>query len=245
MAENSWRLTDAERNRGYTYLAEFAAVMVLGAAGPFAVLAARYLYERRNLIFGSSGAPAQAYDSADRAVGWSTLARPAAGSGTLSLRPQLSESARRLGVREGDPVGLVLTGHSYTTARSGLVVPARSGLVVPARIGQQVEVAVPRGTYSLGAFAGRRDQLFATAQPFAAAAGQNVVVGTRSNLVLPLAANVVRPPLPVMRPPLPVVRPRPQRVVAAPPAATCWWCGYTDAHCGCLFGGVRRFLDDL
>ena len=260
MAGSSWRLTEAERTRGYTYLAEFAAGLVLGPVGPFAVFAARYLYDRRDQIFSSSGAPVRAFDSTDRPVALSSLALPAAGNGTLSLRPRLSESARRLGVRDGDPVGLVLTGHSYTGARSGLVVPAR--------IGQRVEVAVPRGTYSLGAFAGRQDALFTRPQPFDAVAGRSVVVGARSALSLPLAAGNLKPaltdwrvcphckaltnvstahsclvspgPVPPNRRP-PVIRP----VVAAPLATPCWWCGYTDPHCTCLVGGVRRFLDDL
>ncbi|NUT96427.1 MAG: hypothetical protein HOY78_30805 [Saccharothrix sp.] len=180
MTDNPFRLTDDERRQGYALLADFTASLLLGPLGPFAVLAGRYLYDRRDAIFDRMGGrPVRAFDATGRPHGLSTLSSGALS--TLAVRPVLTEAARGLGLREGDPVSLVLTGQRFTSARSGLVVPAR--------IGQRVEVSVPEDTYSLGAFAGRAGELFTRAHPFRVAAGQAVVASGRSGMVLNLDAS--------------------------------------------------------
>ncbi|MFI9815756.1 hypothetical protein [Saccharothrix variisporea] len=199
MTENPFRLTDDERRQGYALLADFTASLLLGPLGPFAVLAGRYLYDRRDAIFDRlGGRPARAFDATGRPHGLSTLSTGALS--TLAVRPVLTDAARGLGLREGDPVSLVLTGQRFTSARSGLVVPAR--------IGQRVEVSVPEDTYSLGAFAGRAGELFTRAHPFRVAGGQAVTASGRSGMVLNLDAS---PAL------------RPGGTTPRNPAAARWW----------------------
>ncbi|MBB5955432.1 hypothetical protein FHS29_002013 [Saccharothrix tamanrassetensis] len=179
MTYNRFHPTAEERREGYTLLAQLAASVVLGPIGPLTVFAARYLYDRRDAIFDRAGAPVQAFDEYGAAVRLATLASARAGGAqsVVSVRPGLTASARALGLREGDPVGLVLTGQDVRT---------RSGLVVPARIGDQVSLTVPRGTYSLGAFAGRRDRLFATPHPFTTVDGRTITLGGRGSIDLSL-----------------------------------------------------------
>jgi hypothetical protein len=69
--------------------------------------------------------------------------RTAPQQATLSINSRLTDSARRMGLRNGDPVGVLLTG-------SGLA-HTRSRLVVPTRVGEQVRIAVPNGDYAVTA----------------------------------------------------------------------------------------------
>ncbi len=259
MTDNPFRPTAEERREGYTLVAELAASIVLGPIAPFAVFAARYLYDRRDAIFDRAGRPAQAFDVSGTAI---PLTRTGNGD-RLSVRPGLSASARGLGLRDGDPVGLILTG---TTTRSGLVVPAR--------IGERVDIAVPRGTYSLGAFAARRDQLFTRPHPFTAVDGRTVLAGGRDVLNLspriasdlklsggyrlrlcPRCGRLHPTTWPTCTAPTPaaprataprLTTPRlttPRQVVPrlVVPESNCWWCGLAESSCDCLLGQARRF----
>ncbi|WP_433264249.1 hypothetical protein ACQPZF_34520 [Actinosynnema sp. CS-041913] len=267
MTDNPFRPTAEERRQGYTLLAELAASMVLGPVAPFAVLAARYLYDRRDAIFDRAGVPVQAFDASGESFRLDRFAAaraPGNARSVVSVRPGLTASARALGLREGDPVGLVLTGQDFRATRSGLVVPAR--------IGEHVALAVPRGTYSLGAFAGRRDHLFATPHPFTAVDGRMVTLNGHGALDLSLATPrpTRRPPFArgplwpggpgssglALSPPPGGYRlrhcPRCGRLHpvtwqgCAPPAVPapgpdCWWCGLRQTACDCLIGEARRF----
>ncbi|CCH34438.1 hypothetical protein ABZ816_37435 [Actinosynnema sp. NPDC047251] len=227
MTANPFHPTDAERREGYTLMAQFAASLVLGPIGPFAVFAARYLYDRRDALFDPSGRPVRAFDVSGTPV------RPDLGGNVVTVRPNLTASAQASGLRQGDPVGLVLTGQQN-----------HNGLIVPARLGEPVDIAVPRGTYALGAFAARRDQLFTRAHPFTAVDGRTVTWGagraldlaprSRPTLLTPTAATWATP---VRR----TTTPKPLRTQFRPPEPTCWWCDYPESTCDCLIGEARRF----
>jgi hypothetical protein len=174
---NSWSLTDEERRRLRGALVQSAAGFLFGPAGPIVAWVGECLLDRRDLIFNRSGAPARAFDATGRALNLSKIGRPsAARPNTLSLYTGLTSAARQLGLREGDPVTLVLLGQPYLRSASGLVVPAL--------VGYQVELAVPPGPYTLTAFASRRDALFTEPDPFRGVAGRNVNLDARQTLAL-------------------------------------------------------------
>jgi len=79
---------------------------------------------------------------------------------------------------------VLVTGHNF--------VQARSGLVVPARIGEQTKIAVPNGNYSVTAFGGKRESLFATPDPYRVVAGNTTLLNGNRQLALYL---VPREPL--------------------------------------------------
>ncbi len=241
---------------------QLVSTLVLGPWGPPVAFLAQYLFTRRELLFDSYGGPAQAVNASGQAVSLPALrATPTTRQGVLSLNASLTDSARRQGLRTGDPVGLVVTNH--TPAAGGI---PGGRLVVPARIGERVDVTVPHGTYSLGAFAGQRAVLFARPDPFTAGTGHTAVLGGRRlELGLPLAARPAA--LQLARPIAPVAATRP--VVHRPAAVRvthchlcsatysgyeaqqahirnahsreCWACGYTELHCDCLVGSLRRY----
>jgi hypothetical protein len=220
MAEQqSWQLTARERRTAFTAAAA-AFSTVLGPFGPLAVWCLEFVYDRRDLIFSPSGVPVSAYTAGRNAVGLTALTggigNPLTARSTLDIDTSLTPSARRLGLRPGDPVSLAVTGHNY--ARSG------SGLVVPARIGERVTLSVPSGSYSVAAFGSKQDNLFRLHDPYNTVAGDNVSAQGYRRIGLPLIARSAPLLLPQATP-----RPFPAAVVrqpAAPLAARkCPWCG--------------------
>jgi hypothetical protein len=177
----SWQLTDYERRRAYA-AAVAVASSFLGPFGPVVMWGFDYLYDRRDLIFNSGGAPVQAIASDGSGLRLAALSQPAARpQATLAINTTLGDSAQRLGLRNGDPVSMLVTGHTF--------VGARSGLVVPARIGEQAKVTVPAGTYSVTAFGSRQASLFSAKDPYQVAAGNTTLVAGSRQLALPLAAR--------------------------------------------------------
>jgi DNA-directed RNA polymerase subunit RPC12/RpoP len=176
---SSWRPTGDERRRAFSAAMQVASTFV-GPLGPLFVWAFEYIYDRRDLIFNQLGIPTHAYTADGSPLGLGSLAAPdrTAWSGTLSIRTTLTDAARLLGLRGGDPVSVVLSSHGY--------VHARSRLVVPTRIGEQRQMSVPNGSYSLAVFGSRRDALFAAPDPYSTVAGGNVLVSGRCQLDLPL-----------------------------------------------------------
>jgi len=139
-----------------------------------------YLYDRRDLIFSTTGAPVQAIASDSSVLRLSALSQPSGQPhATLSINTTLNNSARQLGIRNGDPVSVLVTGHSFAQARSGLVVPAR--------IGEQTKVTVPRGNYSVTAFGSKQASLFTTPDPYRVVAGNTTLLNGNRKLALSLA----------------------------------------------------------
>jgi hypothetical protein len=179
----AWRpLTSDERRRG-VFAAVQAASAVLGPWGPLVAWGVEIAYDRRDVIFDWLGGPAQAVTADGSALPLSSLVIPGrtARTGTLSVDVPLTFEAQRIGLRKGDPVSVVLSGHEY--------VQARSGLVVPTRIGERVRVTVPSGNYSLAAIGSRGDALYATPDPYTTMAGGNILLPDRREVVLRLAAR--------------------------------------------------------
>jgi hypothetical protein len=266
-----WQLTDEERGRAYLAIAQSAAALFLGSAGPLAGWALEYLFERRNLIFSRLGTPTQAFEANGRALSLSAVRTPSAvRQGTLSLQTDLTGPLRDLGLRNGDPVGVVLTGHTAGQARSRLVVPTR--------VGERVDLAVPQGTYSLAAFASRRDSLFAAPDPFQGVTTGRVDLGGRQTLSLPLssrtpmerrlsgrtcrlcgrwvsgAAGMQHICLPVARvfhcdqcTATFVTQAALDRHVRGTqtPRRTCWSCGRAKSECECMVGRFKRFWNEF
>ena len=160
MAE-SWRLTERDRRGAWTAAAAVASTF-FGPFAPAVMWGFDYLYDRRDLIFGTGGAPAQAVAADGSQVRLSALGQADWRQSTpLTIVINLDASALNLGLKNGDPVSVVVTGHSY--------VQSRSGLVVPARVGEPVTVGIPRGGYSVAAFGSRQGSQHAARQssPFA------------------------------------------------------------------------------
>lgn len=179
--DQSWRLTDRERRQAFSAaLAVFSTV--LGPLGPLAVWGLEYIYDRRDLIFNVAGAPVSAYTADRSALNLTALSNNIAHSratqSTLSIDTSLTDAARKLGLRNGDPVSLTVTGHRY--------IQSRSGMVVPTRIGDRVNITVPSGSYSIAAFGSRQDNLFSTHDPYTSVAGDNITAHGRRQLALPL-----------------------------------------------------------
>jgi hypothetical protein len=145
-----------------------------------------YAYRRRDLIYDTLGIPRQAY-SAGKVLPLRSLATPG-GANTLSINITITDAAQRLGLRQGDPVTVMVAGHDY--------VSHRSGLVVPARIGQPVDISLPAGDYSLAGLGARRETLLTAPDPYSTMGGGTVQVAGQRWLDLPLTArNTVPPPL--------------------------------------------------
>jgi hypothetical protein len=175
---SSWRPTAEERRRLTSALIGAAGVY-LGVPLELAEVARSYFYNRRDMLFTGRGVPKKAY-SQGKGVSLSALAQ-APSAQRLTLNVDLAQSARELGLRDGDPVTIVLTGQAY--------VRTAGGLVVPARVGQPVEVAVPQGNYRLAAFGSRQDSLFTTPDPFIALGGNNLAISWPQALAVPLSAR--------------------------------------------------------
>ncbi|MBE1484376.1 hypothetical protein [Plantactinospora soyae] len=246
----SWDLTDEERRRGRSALVQSVTSLAFGVAGPPAAWLGQYLYDRRDLIFNRYGTPRRAFDAGGHALDLSRVGRPSATRpATLSLQTGLTNAVRQLGLREGDPVTLVLVGQ--LSVRSG------SGLVVPALVGDQVELAIPMGTYSLTALASPRDTLFAEPDPFRAVTGRTVALGGHQTLALPLTARQPATWARSTTPSAPAAlltrctcpectRRRPVRtgqVRFRPTGPVCWSCGLTESSCDCLVGSIRRWWE--
>lgn len=182
----SWRLTSAEKRKGVFASLQIVSALA-GPLGPLALWAFEYLYDRRDLIFTQSGMPVQAFTARGAPLRLGSLADGGSSQlGSLSINPALTPAARALGLRDGDPVSVVVSGHQF--------VQGRSGLVVPARIGSPLTVAVPRGTYSLSAFGGTRNSLFTLTDPYTGVSGTTVQVGQHSSLALPLRSRITPVP---------------------------------------------------
>lgn len=224
----SWQLTDQERRKAVSAVVTMASSL-LGPWGPLIVWGFDYLYDRRDLIFNADGAPVQAIASDGSALRLAALSQPAARpQATLAINATLGDSARRLGLRNGDPVSMLVTGHTF--------VGARSGLVVPARIGEQAKVTVPAGSYSVTAFGSRQASLFSAKDPYQVAAGNTTMISGNRQLALSLAARApvlgTYPQAPVLGTSLnwapasrntPLLTPR-----------RCLYCGQTPAAAGML-----------
>jgi len=192
--EPSWKMTDRERKRTGAALAALLAGAVGGPLlAPFAALFFEYLYDRRDRIFNASGAPLQAYTVDRSALNLNTLSRRIAQPhSVLSIDTSLTGSARKLGLRDGDPVSVMVAGHQY--------VQSRSGIVVPARIGERINVTVPNGSYSVAALGSSREALFTTRDPYNAVAGNNISLQAAQWLALPLTARNLLKPAPGTKP---------------------------------------------
>lgn len=176
---NLWRLTERERRRAMSATLAAASTFV-GPLGPLMVWAFEYIYDRRDLIFNQAGTPVQAYAANRSAVGLNTLAGYGTGrSATLSVDTSAT------GLRLGDPVSMVLSEHNGGQLRNGLVVPTS--------VGERVSLSLPRGSYSLAAFGGRRETLFTTREPYSALGGNNLVLDGQRQLSLPLSARIPAP----------------------------------------------------
>jgi len=181
MAE-SWRLTERDRRGAWTAAAAVASTF-FGPFAPAVMWGFDYLYDRRDLIFGTGGAPAQAVAADGSQVRLSALGQADWRQSTpLTIVINLDASALNLGLQNGDPVSVVVTGHSY--------VQSRSGLVVPARVGEPVTVGIPHGSYSVAAFGSRQGSLFAASDPYRAVGGSDTpLLSGRRQLAVPLTAR--------------------------------------------------------
>lgn len=213
---DSWRLTDRDRRQSFTAMVA-AMSSTLGALAPLAVWGFDYLYDRRDLIFTGVGVPARAYTSDGVKLALSALTgQEQAG---LAIDTTLTASARASGLREGDPVSLVVSGHNY--------VRARSGMVVPSRIGERVNITVPSGGYSVTAIGSRKDSLFSTPDPYDALAGKTLQVSGRGQVALSLTARA-KPVFVPIRASGPRVLPRKGAIQVSNrllPLRGCLWCG--------------------
>ncbi|GAB3900649.1 hypothetical protein ACFQ1S_10055 [Kibdelosporangium lantanae] len=183
MAEDysSWRWSDAERRSAVSVGIQSVAALVGGPWGLALAFGMEYLYNRRQLIFNSASTPERAYSARGEAVSLGALAqREAAPSVSLYLNPELTAPAQQLGLRSGDPVTLILSDTGAT--RTG------TGLVVPTRVGEQINLVVPRSSYTVAAFGARRDSLFVTPDPFTTI-GAATVTPTSGALQIPLTAR--------------------------------------------------------
>jgi hypothetical protein len=190
-ADSPWQLTDKERRRALAAVIAVASSFI-GPFGPMIMWGFDYLYDRRDLIFNTSGVPIQAIAADSSLLQLSTLSLPSGPSdAALSINTTLDASARKLGIRKGDPVSLLVTGHSY--------VQAANGLVVPARIGEPVKIVVPPGQYSVTAFGSKQESLFTTPDPYRVADGNTTLLEGRHKLALSLASReaiLAAPPQP-------------------------------------------------
>ena len=180
-AESPWQLTERERRQAAAAVVAVACSFI-GPIGPMVMWGFEYLYDRRDLIFSATGVPIQAIASDSSVLKLSALSLPGGPSGaTLSINTTLNNSARRLGIRKGDPVSLLVTGHSY--------VQAGRGLVVPASIGEQTKIIVPPGNYSVTAFGSKQESLFTTPDPYSAVDGNITLLDGNRKLALSLASR--------------------------------------------------------
>lgn len=219
MAE-SWRLTERERRGAWTAAAAVASTF-FGSFAPAVMWGFDYVYDRRDLIFGTGGVPARAVAADGSLVRLSSLGQADRGQSTpLTIVINLDASALNLGLKKGDPVSVVVTGHSY--------VQSRSGLVVPARVGEPVTVGIPRGSYSVAAFGSRQGSLFAASDPYRAVGGSDTpLLSGRRQLAVPLTA---REPLIRLSARTPralgnVSAPLGNRLLSLPAPKTCVRCG--------------------
>src|SRR3954469_15332713 len=95
----------------------------------------------------------------------------------VSLTPTLTWSARNAGLRNGDPISLMLTSRTQNSTRSGLIVPGR--------VGEMMKATIPRDDYSIAAFGSKGTSLFQRQDPYIAVGGTNTQ-GLFTNLALPL-----------------------------------------------------------
>jgi len=215
-----WQLTEREKRGAWT--AAFAvASTFFGPFAPAAMWGFDFIYDRRDWIFGNGGVPANAITCDESLLSLSALGRADSRSVTpLTIVINLDNSAMNLGLKTGDPVSVIVTGHSY--------VQSRSGLVVPARVGSPVTVAVPPGSYSVEAFGSTKASLFAASDPYPAVGGDSAaVLGGSRQLAIPLTARepLIRPLVRAQPGPGYVkVSPRTRRS-PAPSSTTCAKCG--------------------
>lgn len=180
-AESPWQLTDMERRRAFAAVIAVASSFI-GPIGPMIMWGFDYLYDRRDLIFSTAGVPIQAIASDSSLLRLSALSLPSGPShATLSINTTLANSARKLGIRKGDPVSLLVTGHNY--------IQATNGLVVPARIGEPTKIIVPPGNYSVTAFGSKQESLFTTPDPYGVADGNNTFLERDRKLALSLSSR--------------------------------------------------------
>lgn len=199
VASSPWRLTEEERRRGFSTTLQLISGLIGGPIAPLIVWAGEIVYERRHLLFSALTAPRQVLNLegeglplkgiSQRVDAASLIAQFSPKREVISFSPELTKSARAVGLRRGDPVSVVLASRTFTSTRSGLVVPAR--------VGERVQVTVPRGDYSLAAFGSKRASLFSVRDPFTAVGGSNISQGPRQELELPLRGrSSIQAPVP-------------------------------------------------
>jgi hypothetical protein len=198
---SSWHLTPRERASLVRAVLQGVAAFA-GPVGPLVVLAGEYLYDRRDLMFASDSSPIQAMNLQGEALqlrgtrpsidtSW-LIAQGSPNRDVISLRTELAGSAREAGLRQGDPVSVVLASRSFNTTRSGLIVPTR--------VGDRVDLVVPRDDYSVTALGGSRRSLFTQRDPFTAVGGSSILTGEARQIDLPLRFRGEAPTSPVLPP---------------------------------------------
>jgi hypothetical protein len=177
-ARSPWQLTDKERGRAFAAVVAVASSLI-APFGPLVMWGFDYLYDRRDLIFSTTGMPIRAIASDSSILQLSALSLPSGPShATLSINTGLDNSARQLGIRKGDPVSLLVAGNSY--------IQAPSGLVVPARIGEPIKIVVPPGNYSVIAFGSNQESLFTTPDPYRVVDNNTTLLNGNRKLALSL-----------------------------------------------------------
>ena len=202
-----WLLTPDEKKQSILAVAQAIASFV-GPVGPLIPLAVSYVYERRHILFNQDVTPVRAVNLEGRVLQLSgsrqlnaarLLTRAIPGREVVSFSATLTKSARDVGIREGDPVSVLLTSNSSPTTRSGLIIPTQ--------VGARVDLVVPKNAYSLGALGSGRHELFSKRDPFAVIGGRSLALGAASEFELPLTAR--------------------DKVVAQPPPSRCLSCNET------------------
>ena len=162
------------------------AASFLGPTTPLIALGVDYLYDRRDLMFTTTGTPVQAIATDRSVLPLSALHdRTAPLQATLSINTRLTDSARRMGLRNGDPVGVLVTG-------SGLAYAKRARR--PDTDRREIRIAMPNGDYAVTALGSREKSLFTVAAPYQVAAGNTTTPRNRKReLALPLAATCITP----------------------------------------------------
>lgn len=214
----SWRVDDDERQQFAAELEkEFRNRVPFGGV---LLLAFDYFYERRDLIFASDGSPARALNLAGETRSVRSdgpfdashlLAARRAQDKQLVVVPKLTDAARRAGMRDGDPTSLVVASQSFTSSRSGLIVPGR--------LGRPLRLTLPADRYAVTGLASRRAALFERGNPVAGV-GARRASEAASELVVPITPRAASGRGSLDRPTRPVRRLERTR---------CPWCGYRPA----------------
>jgi hypothetical protein len=195
--QSRWQLRPDEKKQFVMAAAQIMSSFA-GPLGPLIPLVISYAYERRDIIFGRNGVPVRAINlegdilqlSGRRPVNAERLsARAFPSRQVVSFSPTLTRSARAAGLREGDPVSVVLASSRNSRA-------TRSGLIIPTQVGSRVDLVVPKDEYTVGALGSGVRDLFSKRDPFAVIGGGSLPSGaTEMELSLTARNNIVAEPL--------------------------------------------------